>query len=83
MAVDVLELVRAESAAADGGAGDGLSEPDGGGGGGGGNVSSSNIRDALAAGDLSAVEDALGRPYQLTLLAAAGSTAEYGDDAVR
>lgn len=81
MAVDVLELVRADSAVSDSDTGGGPYGSDGGGGG--SNVSSSNIRDALAAGNLSSVEAALGRPYQLTMHAAADQNPEIRSDTFR
>lgn len=77
MAVNVLQLVQADTASPStrpgGGGGGGASDSDS-------NVSSSNVREALAGGNLAAVEAALGRPYQLTMIAPHGQIAEYGGD---
>jgi len=69
----VLELVGTNGALVDGNSSDRLEEsasPS--------KVSSSKIRQALMAGQLADVEEALGRPYQLTLHAAASKLHESG-----
>lgn len=77
MAVNVLQLVQADTASPStrpgASAAEAASDSDS-------NVSSSNVREALAAGNLAAVEAALGRPYQLTMIAQHGQIAEYGGD---